>query len=253
MALEVLIHPRALSLIDSVSDANVIGAKPRIPGSLYLGGQKGNSLYSGDTLGKGDDDPESDDDDLYKSWLGNVGEVDIADTLTENNTIVGQFASKDPSSENQFSLDKAFGADIPQISGRREMPIDVSTGIKEATAIVGGIGEREDDEIMTERRKFQDTIEHSIEAFAFEGQTYHDAPAGSISVQSGTAVLDNSTVSALDNITASALDNSSTLGQNVPSDILSNFAGNSGFMHEQNADSSEESIPDIVDEEPDSD
>lgn len=254
MVLEVLIHPRALSLIDSASETNVNGAKHRVSGSIYSGGQKGNSLYLGGTLGKGDDDPESDDDDLYKSWLGNVGEVDIADTLTENNTtIVGPFTSKDPSAEHQFSLDKAFVAEVPQISGRREVPIEVSQGIKEATAVVGVIGEREDDEIMTEREEFQDTIHHSIEAFAFEGQTYYDGPVGSVSVQSGAFVLDDSTASALDNSTTSALDNSSTLGQNVPSTILSNFAGNSGFMFEQNEDSSEESLPDIVDEDPDSD
>ncbi|KAK1361109.1 hypothetical protein POM88_045583 [Heracleum sosnowskyi] len=98
MALEVLIHPRALSLIDSASDTNLIGAKLRIPGSMYLGDQKGNDFNSGGALGKGNDDLESDDDDLYNTWLGNVGVVDIADTLTENNaTIVAPFASTDPS------------------------------------------------------------------------------------------------------------------------------------------------------------
>ncbi|KAK1378970.1 hypothetical protein POM88_025714 [Heracleum sosnowskyi] len=98
MALEVLIHPRALSLIDSASDTNLIGAKLRIPGSMYSGDQKGNDFNSGGALGKGNDDPESDDDDLYNTWLGNVGVVDIADTLTENNaTIVAPFASTDPS------------------------------------------------------------------------------------------------------------------------------------------------------------
>ncbi|KAK1393785.1 hypothetical protein POM88_012841 [Heracleum sosnowskyi] len=98
MALEVLIHPRALSLIDSTSDTNLIGAKLSIPGSMYSGDQKGNDFNSGGALGKGNDDPESDDDDLYNTWLGNVGVVDIADTLTENNaTIVAPFAYTDPS------------------------------------------------------------------------------------------------------------------------------------------------------------
>ncbi|KAK1382240.1 hypothetical protein POM88_019975 [Heracleum sosnowskyi] len=114
-------------------------------------------------------------DDIYNSWLRNVGEVDIAGTLTENSvTIVAPFASTDPSAENQFSLDKAFSAEVPQISGRREVLIDVSKGIQEATPIVGEIGERMDDEIMTERRGFQDTIQHSVEDFAFQGQTYHN-------------------------------------------------------------------------------
>lgn len=245
LALEVLIHPRALPLIDSASDTNVIGVKLRIPGSIYSGDQNVNTLYSGGTLGKGYDDPESDEDDLYKSWLGNVGEVDVVDTRTENNTnsIVGPFASKDPIGENQFSVDEAFGGRVPQIRGRREVAIDVSKGIQEATA-VKGIGESEDDE-MTERREFQDTVQHSVEAFPFEGQTYHAVSAGPMSVQSGTVVLDNSTTF--------AVDNSSTLGQNVPLTEPSNFANETGFMLEHNAESSEESIPDIVDEEPESD
>ncbi|KAK1398476.1 hypothetical protein POM88_008339 [Heracleum sosnowskyi] len=89
---------QALSLIDSTSDTNLIGAKLRIPGSMYSGDQKGNDFNSGGALGKGNDDPESDDDDLYNTWLGNVGVVDIPDTLTENNaTIVAPFASTNPS------------------------------------------------------------------------------------------------------------------------------------------------------------
>ncbi|KAL8090247.1 uncharacterized protein LOC141697677 [Apium graveolens] len=245
MALEVLIHPRALSLIDSASDTNVIGSKRRIPGSMYSSDQKGNTSYSGGTLGNGNDDPESDDDDLYNSWLGTDG--DIADTLTENNTTtVAPFASKDPSAENQFSLDKAFGAEVPQISGRREFPGDVSKGIQEATAIVGEIGERVDDEIMIERQGFRDTIQYSAEAFAVEGQTYNNAPVGSMSVQPDTVKI-------VENSTTSALKNRSTQEEDVPLTILSNFVGSSGLLLEHNADSSDESIPDIVDEESDSD
>lgn len=247
MALEVLIHPRALSLIDSASDTNITGAKFRIPGSIYSGDQNGNTSYLGGTLGKGNDDPESDDDDLYNSWLRTAGEGDIADTLTENNTTtVAPFASKDPSAENQFPLDMAFGAEVPQISGRREMPVDVSKGIQEATSIVGEIGERVNDEIMAERQGFRDPIQHSVEeAFACEGQTYHNAPVGSMSVQSDTVFVENSN--------ASSLDNRSTQEQDVSLTILSNFVGSSGLLLEHNADSSDESIPDIVDEESDSD
>ncbi|KAL1827943.1 hypothetical protein ACET3Z_006355 [Daucus carota] len=247
MVLEVLIHPRALSLIDSASDANVVGSMPRTSGRLYSGKQGVNTSYSGGTFGKGDDDPESDEDDLYRSWLENAGEVAIADTLTENNTTstVGPFSSKHPSAENQILMDKAFVAEVPQISERREVPLDVSKGIQEATAVVAGIRERDDDEIMTGIQDIEGTIQHSVEAFTFEGQTYSNAPAGSVDQQSGTIVLENST--------ASALDNSNTLVQNVPPTIPPNFAGTTMYMLQQNDDSLEEFIPDIVDTDPDSD
>lgn len=254
LALEVLIHPRALPLIDFASDSIVSdGLKHRFRENIYSGGPKFNTSFSGGTLGDGPFDPESDEDDLYKSWLGNDDEVDITVSPHPGNnaTIVTErpsVALKDHLADKLFSLDGSSVSIVPQESGGREVPAAVMKGVRESG----------DDEIMTETRELQETIQYSEEAIAREDQTIRAVSAGSMSAQSGKVISDS--------ITIETMDNSITMGEDVLATIdgfvttdekplvpTSNFEKGKGIMFELDAESSEESIPDIVDEEPDSD
>ncbi|KAL8105929.1 hypothetical protein AgCh_029661 [Apium graveolens] len=116
MALDVVIYPGAFSLIDSESNTSIIRTKLKIPKRMYLDDQKGNTSYSGGALGKSNNDTESDDYDLYNSWLGTGGEVNVADAPTEKSTtVVAQFAFKDQGEQDQFCWEKASGYEVPRV------------------------------------------------------------------------------------------------------------------------------------------
>lgn len=255
LALEVLIHPRALPLIDFASDSVVSdGLKHRFRENIYSGGPKFNTSFSGGTLGDGPFDPESDEDDLYKSWLGNDDEVDAAVSPHPGNNATNvterpSVALKDRLAEKLFSLDGSSASIVPQESGGREVPAAVMKGVRESG----------DDEIMTKTWELQETIQYSEEAIAREDQTIRAVSAGSMSAQSGKVISDSNTIETMDNGSAmgedvlAAIDDGFATTDGKPSVTTSNFEKGKGIMFELDAESSEESIPDIVDEEPDSD
>ncbi|GFQ03160.1 hypothetical protein PHJA_002459800 [Phtheirospermum japonicum] len=76
LALEVLIHPRALPLLDSSADEyKVLSHKSR--DVIYPSGDRQISIFQAGTIGKGPGEPESIDDDLNENWLGNDDETKI--------------------------------------------------------------------------------------------------------------------------------------------------------------------------------
>lgn len=229
LSLEVLIHPRALPLIDYSSDFVVSdGLKHRFGDNIYSGGPKFNTSFSGVTFGEGPVDPESDEDDLYKSWLGNDDEVDVAAPLNPgNNANVAEtlaVASKDPSAV---------------------------TFVKEAK-------ESGNDENVAKTLEPQETIQYPGEAIAREDQTIRAVSTDLLRAQSDMVIADSNAMGTMDNTGTVTEDTLATRDEDFepteqPFITILNIEKGKGIMFGLDADSSEESIPDIVDEEPDSD
>ncbi|EEF41201.1 conserved hypothetical protein [Ricinus communis] len=120
-ALEVLIHPRALPLADLPSANSSHEINYGFPETLYSGGQKHNTPISSGMRGIGHGSPDSDDD-LCDSWLDGNKETDTPDKITisnkpsenlkvqqaEKNFLAGPSATKSPrQSELEPAADSA--------------------------------------------------------------------------------------------------------------------------------------------------
>lgn len=123
LALDVLIHPRALSLIDFDS------VNRSFPENIYPDFQKSNISFSGPN------EPDLDNDELYKSWLGN------GDTEMPPVTFSGT------SGEKLLSMDNSSGKKVVEESGQ----VEATTSAVERIEKIG-------DEIMIETQQVQETI-----------------------------------------------------------------------------------------------
>lgn len=77
LALEVLIHPRALPLAD-FTDATLLSDRVhyKLPENMYAGSLRPRTPFSGDIQGMMHDAADSDHDDLYDSWLASSKEME---------------------------------------------------------------------------------------------------------------------------------------------------------------------------------
>ncbi|KAK6156280.1 hypothetical protein DH2020_010528 [Rehmannia glutinosa] len=111
LALEVLIHPRALPLLDlhsSVNDFKFLSHKSR--DTVYPSVDRQIPKYQAGTLGKGPAEPESEDDDLNENWLGNDDESEIQVTERQQNA----HYTTDPSLDELPSVKVATTDNVPE-------------------------------------------------------------------------------------------------------------------------------------------
>ncbi|XP_076957395.1 uncharacterized protein LOC143632860 isoform X1 [Bidens hawaiensis] len=102
MALEVLIHPRAIPLIDlgsSITDYPVNGVTNRFMENFTYSGAEKHNLYPGGGSRKEPENPESENDDLYEKWVKDNDGSELPVTEPENNEITPQIAEKSVSTE----------------------------------------------------------------------------------------------------------------------------------------------------------
>ncbi|KAL0303574.1 UNVERIFIED_CONTAM: hypothetical protein Sradi_6225500 [Sesamum radiatum] len=122
LALEVLIHPRALPLLDMHSSTNeykVLG--PKIRDTVYPSGDRQISTYQA-----GPGDPESEDDDLYENWLGNDDNLETRVTERQQNA---HYSEKSPANATDPSLDELpslKGASLTHTTKEGEVLVSVS-------------------------------------------------------------------------------------------------------------------------------
>lgn len=108
MALEVLIHPRAIPLIDFGSSIEypIIGAKNVFTdNNTYFGAQKHN-LFPGCTSGNEPENPESEEDTLYEKWIKDSDNEPPATDQEKNTTAI---ETTSPSSTKVVHDDKGKG------------------------------------------------------------------------------------------------------------------------------------------------
>ncbi|GJR85158.1 RNA-directed DNA polymerase, eukaryota, reverse transcriptase zinc-binding domain protein [Tanacetum coccineum] len=110
MTLEVLIHPRAIPLIDfgsSIEYSPNDGKNRFMDNNLYFGSQKHNPVSAG-TSRNGFENPESEEDDLYEKWVKDNDANEPLVTEQPNNTTTNEITP--PLSEKLVSIEAPSSA-----------------------------------------------------------------------------------------------------------------------------------------------
>ncbi|MCD7460362.1 hypothetical protein HAX54_043393 [Datura stramonium] len=266
LALEVLIHPRALPLLDLQStDNNYDVGNKWFSGNVHISDRAANNTFHIGTSGKVPDELDSYNDDLYADWMRTGEDSDTLaadpgkDTDKSNQP---QETSIDPSSEKLPSFDTA----AVEVSG--------SSRLKEVVPITKSLVDR--DELMVESQLSEETSKHSKEILPSKSETLASISGAKSSFQSSSLVSggnalnttgsevqaeklvlgDKSDVVSLgsgefvDSASRKEVTEASNAGFSSP--LMMDLGKGKELMHESDNESME-SIPDIVDVEPDSD
>lgn len=237
LALEVLIHPRNLPLIDFSSPSNTFDVvNSRFP-DVNSYGNKQNAPFSGSMPGKGLDDSNYGDDHLYESWLANNDEIDIPVSGTEKPSET--FC--DPSPEKIPPVADSFGTIVPV---ETQQEIDTAG----AAERIQGKG----DEIMAEAHQPQEPIEQSGTRVDDGGESTGAQLTGGIVSDSVVSDRVEGELATGEDVSEAKVDLFATKGLSatVGTSILER---GKHFSADLASESSMESLPDIVDGDPDSD
>ncbi|XAR53501.1 hypothetical protein NMG60_11022080 [Bertholletia excelsa] len=223
LALEVLIHPRALPLFDfSAAPISCDGVNSRIL-DVCSYGDKQNAPFSSSKLGKGPGAAISAHDDLYESWLANDEGANIPVVNTgkdQNYNANPPEIIRDQSPEKNLPPAKSFSNRVPEESKQEQ----VSTSTAQWTEV---------DETIQ--------VHEPVE----EDRTMPADFGASDSTESKF-------MSSKKDVLAGKLDVSSTQGVNTTTTV-SNLERSKHLVVEVDSESSMDSLPDIVDADPDSD
>ncbi|XP_059307740.1 uncharacterized protein LOC132059206 [Lycium ferocissimum] len=238
LALEVLIHPRALPLLDLQSSENnyEVGNK-WFSGNAHISDRAANNTFHIGTSRKAPDEPDSYNDDLYADWMRNGEDSDtVAADLGKDTdrSIQPPETLRDPSSEKLPSLDTTA------------VKVSESSKLEEVAPItVAKKSPMEKDEVMVESQLSEKTSKHSEEIPPSKSETLASISGGKSSFQSSSLVSGGNALN--------------TMGSEVQasdagfaSPLMMSLDRGKELMHESDNESME-SIPDIVDVEPDSD
>ncbi|XP_027159423.1 uncharacterized protein LOC113760878 isoform X3 [Coffea eugenioides] len=274
LTLEVLIHPRALPFIDLQSAVDHYGSASLNLPDVHFADHRKNTSFHFSTLGKEPSLPESGDDDLYERWLANGDETDVND--------LGKYTSSDkkPSgTSTDPALEKLPHGGSPSERNKRE-----GGEFGESMAVAADKVPVDGDEIMVDlptpesykQTEERDHIEGRIlvatagghtaiesdglvsgSATSADGHTDFVVAAGkdvsSSASKRNTMVTEQSVTptSAKDVVTSQ--DHEYTRIVEKISATISNTGRGAGLVLEINDDTSMDSLPDIVDGDPDSD
>lgn len=160
--MEVLIHPRALPLTDFpyASGNSSEGVDHKFYENVYSGSLKLDGRFTSDVHGIRNNIHDSDDDDLYHSWLENGKETEAPDSIPHNNARYNEEPSETlgVSSGENLHVDGSSSARIPE-KGWQE-PAAASVDMRR-----GG----NNDEIMVEADQFQTNIAQVQESVPSKG------------------------------------------------------------------------------------
>ncbi|RVW46589.1 hypothetical protein CK203_067166 [Vitis vinifera] len=221
LALEVLIHPRALPLEDF----------PTVNRKSFDNGA--NNKY-----------PENYD--LYDKWLGSDDEIDIPVTdpsKNRNNVDDASEAFRDHQTEKLPSVD---GASSPKVAKK----IDHRSAATGADMREGGTEE----EIMVESHQFPESISQEESTFpaVISASTSTKIEIGKVASDSGALDPGDSEIATGNDVLVAKGDSFAIQGENA-STAVSNSERSKGLVSELDNESSMDSFPDIVDADPDSD
>nr|XP_016498511.1 PREDICTED: proline-, glutamic acid- and leucine-rich protein 1-like isoform X1 [Nicotiana tabacum] len=252
LALEVLIHPRALPLLDPQSTDNNYKVRNKwFSGNLHISDRAANNTFHIGMFSKSPDEPDSYNDDLYENWLRNG----------EDSDTVAADPGKDTDKSNQppETLKDTLSGKVPSLDTTAIKVSESSKLVEVAPVTVAKKGPMDRDEVMVESQ-LSETIasigdgKNSLQSSALVSGGNTLNPMGS-EVQAEKLVLGaKSDVVSLGS--EKFMDNASR--KEAAEDSVDGFASmmnldrGKGLMHESDNESME-SIPDIVDVEPDSD
>ncbi|KAF3653720.1 putative cytochrome c oxidase assembly protein COX15-like [Capsicum annuum] len=266
LALEVLIHPRALPFLDVQSTDN----KYEVGNKWFSGisDRAANITFHIGTSKKAPDESDSYNDDLYADWMRNSEDSDTVAADHGNDTDKSnqpQATLGDPSSEKLPSLDTTAVKDSKSSKLKEVAPNTVATKIP-----------MDRDEVMAESQLSEETSKHSEEILPSKSETLASISSGKSSFQSSSLVSDGNALNPTgsevqaEKLVLGAKNNVVSLGSEkfvdsasrkevaeasdagFASSLMMNVDRGKELMHESDNESME-SIPDIVDVEPDSD
>ncbi|PQM39137.1 uncharacterized protein Pyn_09041 [Prunus yedoensis var. nudiflora] len=237
LALEVLIHPRALPLAD-FTDSTLLSDRVRykLPENMYSGSLRPSTPFSGDIQGMMHDAADSDHDDLYDSWLASSKEMeapvsDLGKTMQagEPSKTVTVIQDKTLSVDGSFSKETLAGS-VQELAATME---DVEMR-----------GNRDENMVESHKLKesvvqFQDIV--SPKVVSVVGTTITEEVFGRVDMESGPSDQRGNTVDVL-----VAKGDESLGGGNFAT--TPNPEKSKGVAFET-GNSDEDSFPDIVDSE----
>ncbi|KAK6933543.1 Pre-rRNA-processing protein RIX1, N-terminal [Dillenia turbinata] len=259
LALEVLIHPRALPLID-VRTANYVSFDERVnsifPQKMFSDSKRNNCPISMDQLGISSGDPHADYDELYDSWLGNGD----ANEIQKSNHDADVIHSLEPQTSREPDAEKLVSS-VPSSEAMITDEIE-----KESATVVPDRATGHKDEIMVEAPNIQEPVATVValpvvsadsscanaEKVKISLETSADANCDNVKASSETGVLEHTDpkmVSEKDFSTAKI----ETLASLSKTTFTVSDSKNQGYVFALNDEPSMDLFPDIVDGDPDSD
>ncbi|KAF9591020.1 hypothetical protein IFM89_001230 [Coptis chinensis] len=261
LALEVLIHPRALPLADSLNNCGAFdeALNHKFPENPFSSAQKHSTPFSRGVLSL-EPDP---DDDLYESWLGNGDEIVVPISNTDKNMECSEEPSEkhgrqtnvDPLGE-QLAADGSISTVVGDEGRNNEHTgsMDVERGVCTDELMVnaersivpnvfGGVG---NSEVMVPT-SHTGTGEKEMESA--EGVSDGDALDTNNSVIIPDSVV-TATEAASNKGATSAIDDESPLDELASINTSSTFGKGKELISEDVSDT--DSFPDIIDADPDS-
>ncbi|XP_009795025.1 uncharacterized protein [Nicotiana sylvestris] len=241
LALEVLIHPRALPLLDPQSTDNNYEVRNKwFSGNLHIRGRAANNTFHNGMFSKAPDEPDSYNDDLYENWLRNGEDSDTVAADPGKDT--------DKSNHPPETLRDTLSEKVPSFD-TTAIKVSESSKLGEVAPVtVAKKGPMDRDEVMVESQ-LSETIasigggKNSFQSSALVSGGNVLNPMGS-EVQAEKLGSEKFTDNASrKEVTEASVDGFAS---------MLNLDRGKGLMHESDNESME-SIPDIVDVEPDSD
>lgn len=222
------------------------GVNYKFSENMYSGSLKHSGPFASGIQGIKDNIPDSDDDDLYHSWLENGKETDVLDSVRCKSMRYDGHPSETlgvSGEENLFYVDGSSGATIPE---KRE-PNPPASGVD---------GMRDNnDEIMVEPGQFGENVARVEEPVSATAPASIEGSLGSGMISgrsaSGSVALDhagNVSASSNDNLVAKG-DGFATTGMNSSATSISEEIAGDAF----DLDGEGDPFPEILDVEPDSD
>ncbi|XVE99055.1 hypothetical protein REPUB_Repub03eG0163700 [Reevesia pubescens] len=243
LALEVLIHPKALPLDDfySAYHNSTDGASNRFPQNTYSSGQKQNTMFYNAIQRTEQSALESHDDDLYERWLQNENENITVENMKDK-------TSRPNLGEKPYANDSSF-----------TNTLEVSE--QEPAATNADVHMKSKDEMMVQAWHIEESIPKSQEIVSATGITSSAVernPEGTgiefkrtLSACDGLNHTDRDMVSG-DVVLASKVNAFDNVRGNTSSTLSNAEKGNASVVHWE-SDSSMDSFPAIVNVDPDTD
>ena len=243
LALEVLIHPRALQLDDfyCTHHNSIDGASHRFPENMYSSYQEQNTTFFNAMQRTEQSALESHHDDLYDRWLQNENENIPVENMKDN-------TSRPNLVEKPYANDSSL-TNILEVSEQ------------EPAAANSDVHMRSIDEIMVQPRHFQESVPKSheiVSAKVFMSPAVGRNPEGtgiefkrSLSACDGLNYTDQDMVSG-DDVLADKVDVFDNVRGNTSSTLSNAEKGDASVMQLE-SESSMDSFPNIVDADPDTD
>nr|XP_023881665.1 uncharacterized protein LOC111994038 [Quercus suber] len=168
LALEVLIHPRALPLTD-FSPTSCYSEQVKFSGSMYSGGLNHGGPFTSGIQGIRHNISDSDHDELYESWLENGKET--ADIMYTEEPMFG--------GEENLNVEGSSGTKVPEEKGLEPDATNVNVRM-----------EGNEDEIMVETDQSHESVAQVQEPISSRGATVPES-IGALGTESASDHADN--------------------------------------------------------------